>query len=198
MKKTLLILIFFALLIACSNETKCPQFPTQLQKWMPYANNEKAMFISSKEIQTFEFNNVYATPYYTIGGNEACNCEAIAYCNSNVDSVNNIQLTCSADKKAARTEFEYKFHHYAYKGAYYVPTTIDNFAFAIKKDGTLEYANAIDTLVVNKNTYTDVIAVEIDTVSKRSTLIYKVYIANGFGIVKYESKDGISYELKRF
>lgn len=192
---------FFILLpiifLSCSKNTECPSFPASHRAWFPYKTNEQVVFISSSASQMFVFTDNYYTRAYTMASTEACDCESEAYSRTSIDSVNNIKLSCSARKQTIRTQFEFEFQHFGYQNNYYVPVNVDKFQFSIKNDGTIENATPIDSMVVENNLFTDILMVETDTISKRTTEIYKIYIAKNEGIIKYEYKSGSVFYLRK-
>lgn len=196
MKRFLLISVAVALFASCTRNTDCPAFPATQRAWLPYHTDEQVFFLTQGSSQMFVFNDVFFTRSYTIGSTEACDCEAQAYCKSKIDTVNCIQLSCSAQKQNLRTEFEFKFQHYGYRSNYFVPVNLDNFLFSIKNDGTIENATPVDSMEVNNVWYRDVLMIEIDTVAYRSSEIYKLFIAKDKGVVRYDYKSGKSYVLR--
>ena len=191
-----LIVCFFS----CSKTTDCPSYPGDLLEWLPYGTDEKITFRSGQQEQTFIFSDVFSTKRFTTGRTEACNCDAFAHTNSSVDSVGNIQMLCSSEKKKVRFEFMYEFQHYGKHSSYYVPLNIDRFMFSIKNDGTVEGTNSIDaalrdSVMIDSKLFNNVIVVEIDTIVDTKAEIFRLYLVKGRGVAKYEYKSGKAFTL---
>lgn len=179
--------------VGCHKVTDCPSYPNDNLEWLPYSNHEEATFTSGGARQTYVFDDVFQTKQYTIGRTEACNCEAFAHAYSAVDSTGNIQLRCSSEKQKIRYNFAFEFQHYGMLANYYVPLNIDRFTFSIKNDGTIENAKWNENVTIGGHTYDNVIVVEIDTIFVNTASIYKLYLAKGFGVVRYDNRQGQSF-----
>lgn len=195
MKKILYLTIVTILFSTCSNDKDCSGFPEKRKVWFPYYKGELVNFSSGNASQTFAFNDVYSTLPYTIYGNESLDCECMIRCYSDIDSVNNIQMKCDAEKLKLRTEYKIQFQHFGWQSKYYVPTQIDFFEFDIKTDDEIEGAEIIDELELNNQIYNDVLKIEIDTISNKKTEIYKVYLAPECGIIRYDYRNGKSFKI---
>ena len=195
MIKKLLPVALVLLFVGCHKVTECPAYPDGHLEWLPYNRGGEATFTSNGASQTYKFDDVFATQHYSIGRTEACNCEAFAHAYSAVDSTGNIQLRCSSEKQKIRYNFAFEFQHYGMLANYYVPRNIDRFAFSIKNDGTIENATWSDSETIGGHQYNDVIIVEIDTIFVNTTSIYKLYLAKGFGVVRYDFHSGQSFVI---
>jgi len=193
MRRILCILTVIALFSNCSNETNCSGFPENRIIWLPYNSDETATFSCSNSKQTFVFSDVYNTMPYTVHSNESRDCECIAHCYSDIDSVNNIQLKCDAEKLKLRTVYRIQFQHYGQQSSYYVPTHIDFFEFGIKTNDEAEGVETIAEMQINGQTYNDVLKIETDTFTNHSAKIYKVYMAPECGIIRYDYREGKSF-----
>lgn len=193
--KRILPIILVVCFFNCSKKTDCPSYPYYHLEWLPYEKGEGITFTSNGSSQTYVFNDVFQTMQYTIGRNEACNCEAFAHAYSAVDSTGNIQLRCSSEKQSIRYNFAFEFQHYGMLANYYVPRNIDRFTFSIKNDGTIENATMLNDVTIGGKTFDNVLVVEIDTVFVNTTDIYKLYLVKGNGVVRYDYKSGKSYTL---
>ena len=179
--------------IGCHKVTECPSYPNDYREWLPYEANSQASFVSDGAQQAYVFDDVFQTQHYTIGRTEACNCEAFAHAYSAVDSTGNIQLRCSSEKQKIRYNFAFEFQHYGMLANYYVPRNIDRFTFSIKNDGTIEHAKLLESETIGGREYSNVIVVEIDTIFVSATQIYKLYLAKGYGVVRYDFRSGESF-----
>jgi len=174
------------LFIGCTKETHCPPFPYELESWISLYQGEEVTFTGPHSSQSFSIVEQSSSKFYTVGRTEACECESSSRSKTNVDSTNNIQLICYANKLNRRTDFEYKFQHYGYyNGVFYYPERYDSFRFCIKENGDIESATYTDGVKVNGKTYNHVILAELDTASMPGTTIYRIYIAQNEGIIKY-------------
>lgn len=175
-----------ACFISCTKETHCPAFPDDMEAWIAYYQGEQVKFTSPKSEQSFTFVDSYVSKFYTVGQTEACECESSAHSKTNIDSTNNIQLLCSASKQRSRTDFEFKFQHFGYyHGTFYYPEKYDSFRFCIKDNGNIDSATLTDGVQVGGKTYNHVLVADLDTASMPGTLIYRIYIAQNEGIIKY-------------
>ncbi len=188
------IAVVAALLAACSGKTDCPAFPQKSLQWLPYSNGQQVLFCGSHQ-QTFSFSNVYFTSAYTIDVNEACDCEAVAYCITDIDSVRNLQLDLEGERHKTRVDFDFNIMHYGNRNGVYFPMSFDNFSFSLKDDGTITGATPVGSLEVGGTIFDDVIMVEIDTITNRSAAVYRIYLAPNTGIIRYQYKDGSSFNL---
>ena len=191
--KRLLPLALIVCFFSCNKVTECPSYPYDYLEWLPYNNGAQTTFTSKGAQQTYVFDDVFQTKQYTIGNTEACNCEAFAHANSAVDSTSNIQLRCSSEKQTIRFKFAYEFQHYGMLSNYYVPRSIDRFTFSIKKDGTVENAIKCDSVMIGGRRFDNVIIAEIDTLLINTTSIYKLYLAKGYGVIRYDYRSGQSF-----
>ena len=189
----------FALVLiaaACTKRTDCPSYPSARLVWIPYAEGEQRTFECGNATQTFVFNDVYSTSHYTINTNESTLCECKAYSNSDIDSVNNIQIRCSSQNLKLRTHYMIEFYYYGTLSNYYVPLGLDFFEFDIMKEGAPVGAEHFNELQIGGKTYNDVLRVEIDTISNIKTKIYCIYLAAGTGLVQYDYKTGETFGLR--
>lgn len=193
--RKLLPLVFAVCFFSCNKVTDCPPYPYNYLEWLPYDNGGHVTFRSEKASQTYMFDDVFQTKQYTIGRNEACNCEAFAHANSSIDSTGNIQLRCTSEKQTIRFNFAFEFQHYGMLANYYVPRNIDRFAFSIKNDGTIENATLRDSVMIGGRRFDNVIIVEIDTIFVSTAQIYKLYLAKEHGVVRYDYRSGESFVL---
>lgn len=193
--KGLLSIAIAVVFFSCNKVTECPSYPYDYLEWLPYDNGGQATFKSGSASQTYVFNDVFQTKQYTIGRNEACNCEAFAHAYSAVDSTGNIQLRCSSEKQTIRYNFAFEFQHYGTHANYYVPRNIDRFTFSIKNDGTIENATRHDSVMIGNQRYDNVLVIEIDTIFVSETQIYKLYLAKGYGVVRYDYRSHESFVL---
>lgn len=193
--RRLLLLALGVCLFSCNKITDCPPYPNNYLGWLPYDNGGRVTFKSKNASQTYLFDDVFQTKQYTIGRNEACNCEAFAHANSSIDSVGNIQLRCSSEKQSIRFNFAFEFQHYGMLANYYVPLNIDRFTFSIKNDGTIEDASLQDEVMIGGRRFDNVIVVEIDTIFVSTSQIYKLYLAKDHGVVQYDYRSGESFVL---
>ena len=181
--------------VCCDRQTDCPSFPEDFREWMPYYNNEQAVFGAGTERQTFTFNDVFATPQYTISSTEACDCDASAHAYSTVDSVNNLQLLCSAEKQKIRHKFVFEFQHYGMLSSYYVPVAVDRFIFSFNNNGSLEGSSLCDSVMIGGQRFDNVLVVENDLRIHEKADIYKIYLVKGKGIVRYDRRSGQNFTL---
>lgn len=186
MIKKLLPVLLAIVFVGCQKETHCPGFPSVMQAWISYYQGEEVKFSGPSSEQRFTIVESQASKFYTVGQTEACECEASSHSKTNVDSTNNIQLLCYANKLQKRTDFEFKFQHYGYyKGTFYYPERYDSFRFCIKENGSIDSATLMDNVEVDGKTYDHVIVADLDTASMPGTIIYRIYIAQNEGIIKY-------------
>ncbi|MBO7496922.1 MAG: hypothetical protein J6T98_10240 [Salinivirgaceae bacterium] len=195
MIKKLLPAVLVLCFIGCHKVTECPSYSEDHLEWLPYDNGGQTTFSSGGSSQTYVFDDVFMTKQYTIGRTEACNCEAFAHAYSAVDSTGNIQLRCSSEKQKIRYKFAFEFQHYGMMANYYVPRNIDRFTFSIKNDGTVENATWKESEMIGGRMFDNVIVVEIDTIFVNTTSIYKLYLAKGYGVVRYDYRSGQSFVI---
>lgn len=181
--------------VCCNRQTDCPPFPEDCREWLPYHKGDEATFGAGTAQQTFLFNDVFATQQYTIGTTEACECEAFARANSAVDSVANLQLLCSAEKQKIRYKFVFEFQHYGKMSSYYVPVAVDRFIFSINNNGLYEGATLRDDVTIGGQRFDKVLVVENDTVVLDKADIYRIYLVQGKGVVRYDRRSGKNYIL---
>ena len=196
MIKKLLPAVLAILFVGCNKETHCPPFPYDLEAWISYYKGEELTFSSPRSSQSFTIVESSSSKFYTVGRTEACECESGARSKTNIDSTNNIQLICYANKLNRRTDFEYKFQHFGYyNGVFYYPEKYDSFRFCIKENGGIESAEYVDGVKVGGQTYNHVIVADLDTASMPGTIIYRIYIAHEQGIIKYCHRKLGDFEL---
>ena len=185
-KKLLTAALVAILFASCNKETHCPAFPYDLEAWISYYEGEEVEFTGPRSSQSFTIVESNSSKFYTVGRTEACECESSARSKTNIDSTNNIQLICYANKLNRRTDFEFKFQHYGYYNwVFYFPEKYDSFRFCIKDNGGIESATYADGVKVGGKTYDHVIVAELDTATMPGTIVYKIYIAQNEGIIKY-------------
>lgn len=191
-----LLLVALALcLVCCDRQTDCPPFPEVCREWLPYHEGDEATFGAGTARQTFTFNDVFATQQYTIGTTEACDCEAFAHANSAIDSVANLQFLCSSEKQRIRYKFVFEFQHYGKMSSYYVPVAVDRFIFSIRNNGDFEGATLRNDVTIGGQRLDSVLVIENDTVVLEKADIYKIYLAPGKGLVRYDCRSGNNFTL---
>lgn len=195
MIKKLLPVVLAILFVSCDKETHCPPFPAEMEAWISYYQGEQIKFSGAGQ-QSFTFSEANYSKFYTVGRTEACECESSAFCKTNIDSTNNIQMLCYANKLKNRTDFEFKFQHFGYyKGTFYYPERYDSFRFCMKDNGDIDSATLTDGVVVGGKTYDHVLVADLDTISMPGTTIYRIYIAQNVGIIKYIDRYRGVFEL---
>ncbi len=196
MIKKLLPAALVILFIGCSKETHCPAFPYDMEAWISYYEGEEVKFTGPHSSQSFNIIESNSSKYYTVGRTEACECESSARSKTNIDSTNNIQLVCYANKLNNRTDFEFKFQHFGYyHGTFYFAEKYDSFRFCLKSNGGIESASFTDNVTVGGKNYNHVIVAELDTHSMPGTIIHRIYIAQNEGIIKYCHRTLGDFEL---
>lgn len=181
---------------ACTKRTDCPSFPLARKAWIPYEAGDQRTFDKTGASQTFVFNDVYTTKFYTINTNESSICECKTHSFSDIDSVNNIQVRLSAENMKLRTHYSVQFYHYGWLSNYYVTLGIDYFDFDIMKNGEPVGAEFFDQLQIGGKSYDNVLRIEVDTISNRNADIYCIYLASDIGLVQYDYKTGESFGLR--
>lgn len=178
--KALLLISVLFVLVSC--EYECPGFDRKYLAWMPYNVGDELIFYNQNS-DTIKFNVLRKEVSDEIKvprscGSKCCDAYASITAKSTYDNY-------QRDYLRFRIVFDYmgnSMHYEIYLGKYNKSTgkcSIDNFE------------NHIDTMTINNVFYEEVVVLERDIVKFPEDEIWKLIVANNYGIIKfYDKKTG--------
>jgi hypothetical protein len=186
--QSILIIFVFVLLSSCYK--KCPEFNKKYLSWMPYNIGDELIFINqNNDTLSFIINRKYVTDEHKIKRIGKCSCgtpHAIAEGTSYEDNnYRNNGLTFEINYANNINEGYMSFE--IFLGKYN-----NHLGYCSKRN----FESYIDTMTINGFFYNEIVVLERDTINFTDE-IWKVIVANNYGIVKfYDRETGDEWTLQ--